>query len=218
MNKIISENGKVLYETNAEDEILLKYTDDLVDNRGNVKGSVKNKATINASIAVHVFKILASYHVPTFYKSQKSSKELLLKNVELLPVQVLVSQGTTEGSLSPELKFEALSDDNAKTIDADEVVASKLLTAQQLFDIRRYALKINVVLRNFFERRGLELTDFSVRFGLVNGKIAVCSDFTVDSCDLKDIESKTKFKKSYLLSHIDDASELYELVQSKIFS
>ncbi|MBN1466601.1 hypothetical protein JXA02_12650 [candidate division KSB1 bacterium] len=218
MKKIISEDGsKILYETDNEDEVLLKYTDDVVDNKGNVKGSVKNKATINAAIAAHIFKMLSSYHVSTFFKSQKSAKELLLKKATPLPLRLLISQEKAgDGAQTTMVKYESLGNETATAIERDEILASGLLTAQQLADVRRYALKINALLSSFFARRGLELLDFSVQFGLVNGKITVSSDFTLDTCELKDTESKTKFKKSYLLTHIDDASELYELFHRKV--
>ncbi|MBN1558692.1 hypothetical protein JW998_00480 [candidate division KSB1 bacterium] len=216
MKKIILQDGKALYETDNEDEILLKYTDDLVDNKGNVKGSVKNKAAINAAIAAHIFKLLSSYHIPTFYKSQKSAKELLLKKAQLFPLRLLISQEKTDDEPTPVAKYESLTNDTATPMTADQIIAATILSVQQLADIHRYALKINVLLRNFFARRGLELLDFSIQFGLVNGKVAVCSDFTPDTCELKDNESKIKLKKSYLVSHIDDASGLYELLHQKI--
>ena len=120
------------------------------------------------------------------------------------------------GQIVPIVNYQVITDGITKSIESDEIIASEILTEQQFSDIRRYVLKINVVLRNFFQRRNLELMGFSVQFGQLNGKIIVCSDFTLDTCDLKDAESRTKFKKSYLISHIDEALKLYECAHEKI--
>ncbi len=131
MKKIISEDGnKILYETDNEEEVLLKYSDDVVDNKGNVKGTVKNKAIVNAAIAAYIFKLLSSYHVPTFFKSQKSAKELLLKKADLLPFRLQVSQEKAgDGEQVPMMKYESLANETATSIEAEEIVSSAILNA-----------------------------------------------------------------------------------------
>lgn len=218
MKNVIAEYGnKALYEGEKEDEILCKFTDDLVDGRGNVKGSVKNKAAINGAIAAHIFKVLIGYHVPTWFRNQKAAKELTLKNAQVAPVVITLTNETDEeGVVVPTLTYESVAEGAAKAVETDEIISAELLSAQELKDVRRYVLKINVVLRNFFERRGLELLGFTTQFGFFNGKLLVCSEFTPDTCDLKDAGSRTKYTPTYLISHLDNADELYEQVQAKI--
>ncbi|MBN1478854.1 hypothetical protein JXA70_01130 [candidate division KSB1 bacterium] len=218
MKKIIAEDAdKVLYETDNEEEILCKFTEDVVDSRGHVKGTVKNKASINGAIAAHIFKLLAGYHVPTCLKNQKSAKELLLKKAEVIPVLISVTNETTDdGITTPEFRYDLLTNGSKKIITAEEIVASEIMIQEEFADMRRLALKINVVLDNFFRRRKFELLGFSVQFGYINGKIAVCSPFSLDSFELKDTESRTKFKTSFFLSHIDNAVELYDQIYNQI--
>jgi phosphoribosylaminoimidazole-succinocarboxamide synthase len=218
LKKVIAEYGnKIIYETDNEDELLCKFTDDLVDARGNVKGTIKNKAAINGSIAVHLAKVLSSYHVPTFYKNQKSAKELTIKNAEVVPIIVTLTNETNdEGVNVPAITYESIADGSTSPIEVDEIVKQELFSEEELTDVRRYALKINVVLRNLFERRNLELLGFHFQFGFFNGKMIVCSELTPETCDLKEIGSRTKFTTTYLLSHLDNANELYEQVQQSI--
>lgn len=218
MKKVIAEYGtKILYETDNEEEILCKFTDDLVDGRGNSKGTVKNKSSINSGIAAHIYKVLSSYHIPTHFKNQKSAKELTLKNAEVVPVIVtLANESGDDGVVTPVITYASVADGAAKSIEIGDIISAELFSQEELADVRRYVLKINVVLRNFFMRRGLELLGFSVQFGFFNGKMVVCSEFTPDTCDLKDADSRTKFTSSYLISHIDNADELFELVHQKI--
>ena len=90
MKNILAQDGnRVIFETDNEDEIVLKFTDDIVDGRGNAKGSSKNKAAVNATMTTHIFKVLSSYHVPTFFKSQKSAKELGLHPSKLIEAMVI---------------------------------------------------------------------------------------------------------------------------------
>lgn len=218
MKKLIAEYGyKALYETDNEDEILCKFTDDVVDARGNVKGTIKNKAAINGSIAAFIYKVLSGYHVPTNFKNQKATKELTLKNAEVAPVIITVKNEADENDVvTPALTYELVEDDSTRAVEEDEVVSADVLSPDELADARRYVLKINVVLRNFFERRGLELLGFTVQFGFFNGKMVVCREFIPDTFDLKEADSRTKYTTTYLLSHLENADELYEQVQAKI--
>ncbi len=218
MKKVIAEYGyKTLYETDNNDEILCKFTDDLVDGRGHVKGSVKNKSAINAAIAAHLFKVLSGYHVPTHFKNQKTAKELTLKNAEIVPVLVKLSNEVNDdGVVVPTLSYDSLADGSAKTVEVKDIIAAELFSADEMADVRRYTLKINVILRSLFDRRGIELLGFTTQFGFFNGKLLVCNEFTPDTCDLKDAGSRTKFTTTYLISHLDNADELYEQVQAKM--
>ena len=218
MEKILwQDENRVAFETENENEIVLRFTDDIVDGRGNVKGSSTNKAAVNASMTAHIFKVLSGYHVPTYFKSQKSANELLLKGSEIFPVKITVAnEANEEGVITPTIQYVMVADDSETPVEPDELVANETSTVEQVADFRRYTLKVNVVLRNFFERRHLELLGFSIQFGVVNGNMAVCSELTLDTCDLKDAQSRTKFTTAYIISHLDNATELYEQARDMI--
>lgn len=218
MKKTIYEDGdKVLYETDNEDEILCKFIDEVVDGKGHIKGTVKNKASINAAIAAHMFKLLTGYHIPTCLRNQKTAKEMILKRAEEIPIEItVIKESSQDGLVTPVFRYTLLAKSSKKSITAEEIVEANIITYQTLAVVRRLALKIKVVLDNYFQRRKFELLGFCVQFGYINGKIAVCRPLTLENFEIKDIESKTKYKSSYFVSHLDDAVHRYEKVYNQI--
>jgi phosphoribosylaminoimidazole-succinocarboxamide synthase len=220
LKKVIFEDGtKILSETDNDEEILCKFTDDLVDARGHVKGSIKNKAAINATIAVYIYKLLSSYHVPTHFKSVKSAKELTLKKVDVFPFRITVTNETTDDDrIVPAIQYQQITDGQFTDMSEKDIVSKELLSEDDMTDVRRMILKINVVLQNFFERRGLEFLGFWTQVGYANDKLVVCNEFTPDTLDIKEAGSRIKFTTTYLLSHIENADELYEQLHQRILS
>jgi phosphoribosylaminoimidazole-succinocarboxamide synthase len=218
LKKVLYQDGsRILYQTDNEEEVLVKFSDDIVDGKGNVKTSVKSKGALQADMAAHIFKLLASYHIPTVFKSAKSDKEILVKRANLLPLKVYVeNQPAEQGMANPVLSYALLTDGREKKVEMPEVRSSGVVTGEQLGHIRRYAVKINVILRNFFTRRGLDLLGFWIQFGVLNGKVVICSEFSLDTCDLKELNSRTKFTSAYLSSHTENLDELFSQLCHKL--
>ena len=211
-NKLFEDGNRILFETDKEDELLLRFTDDLVDAKGNVKGTVKNKAAASAQIAVHLYKFLSSYHLPVRFKNQKTAKELTVKNATLLPFYNLMTIVENEGeAAASQIEFILVDDAGDRTVEIKELLKAEYASQEQLAEVRRFMLKMNAVLLDFFQRRSLKLLGFKAHFGILpNGKIGLCSELTLDTVDIKDANSRTKFTTAYLISHSDDAAELYD--------
>jgi phosphoribosylaminoimidazole-succinocarboxamide synthase len=217
-NKLLEDGNRILLETDNEDELLLQFTDDLVDSRGHVKGNVKIKGSTSAQIAAHLYKVLSSYHLPVRFKNQKSSKELTVKRATLFPFyNVLTNAEDEDGAMTSKLEYVVVDEKSEEVVEIKALLKDDLATQAQLTEVRRYSLKMNVILKDFFHRRGLKLLGFKAHFGMLpNEKIGLCSELTLDSCDVKDANSRTKFTTTYMISHIDDAAELYEKAVSTI--
>ena len=121
--KIFDDGNQSMYETENEDELLLKFSDDLVDNRGHVKASVKNKGAVAARLAVHLYKVMASYHFPVRFKSQKSEKELIVKKAELFPFYCAVTSNEDEETTAPQLDYVLIEESGKRTVEAHELMS-----------------------------------------------------------------------------------------------
>lgn len=216
--KIFEDGNHILSEMDNEDELLLKFTDDIIDSGGRVKGTVKNKGAVCGQIAGHLYKLLASYHLPVRLKSQKSERELVVKNADLFPFYVsLQNNQADDGTESPNIQFVLFKDDAEKVVDIKGLVSEGAASQDHAVEVRRMVLKMNVVLKSFFQRRNLQLLGFRAQFGILpNEKVALCSELTLDSCELKSASSRTKFTTTYMLSHLDNAAELYDEALSAI--
>ncbi|RLD13167.1 hypothetical protein DRI50_07690 [candidate division KSB1 bacterium] len=213
VNKKISEDGnRILFETDNEDEYLLQFTDDVVDAAGHVKGNVKNKGAVCCRVATHLYKVLASYHLPVRLKSQKSENELVVKKAALFPFYVNLSyEKSDDGTEAPKIEFDLIEEGKTETVEMKALSSSGAATEAQVVEVRRFVLKMNVILKDFFRRRNLQLLGFRTQFGVLpSGKVALCSELTMDSCDIKDVNSRRKFTTTYVLSHLDSAAELYD--------
>jgi len=211
-NKIFEDGNRAIFETDNEDELLLKFTDDLVDDRENVKGTVKNKGAISAQVAVHLYKVLSSYHLPVRFRSQKSAKELIIKPATLFPFySILTNVEDDDGKLTPQIDFVLMEEKGEKNVEMKELLNAEVVSPEQMTEIRRFILKMNVIITDFFQRRDLSLLGFQAQFGILpNGKIGLCSELTLDTCEVKDANSRTKYTTAYIISHLDDADELYD--------
>ena len=206
--KLYEDATRVLLETDREDEILLKLKDDIIDYRGTVKGNAKNKASVNAAIAVHLFKLLYAYHVPTCFKSQKSAKELVLKKADAFPFKIVVVNDSDKNA--PNIEYLSIDESLETKVSEKKLVSDSLVDEEQLSDIRRIVLKINVLLKDFFDRRGIECLGFSIQLGMINDNLGVCSELCLDTCDVKEKHSRVKFTSTYMSSHLESAVELYD--------
>ena len=218
MKKKISDDGNTaLYETDKDEELLLKFNDDIIDGRGNVKAKTKLKGTLNAQLAQHLFKLIDSYHIPTPFKSQPCAKELLCKDFEQFPFKIVVTNVEKNEPLeSPQLQYFSTENGRDREIAPSELVDSQVLTPEQGGDLRRMSLKLNVILKDFFQRRRFEVHAFEVQFGMIGNRLGLCSPLTLDTVDLKDMDSVRKFSSHHIASHAENADELYEEISQKL--
>ena len=104
--KLLFELGsKKIYESESEDHLMQTFTDTIAGGSKDKKARIRGKGIINNSISSHLFEYLESYHVMTHFISKASDKEMLVKKVEYLPVEVAIHNVAT-GTISKRFKFD----------------------------------------------------------------------------------------------------------------
>jgi len=222
--------AKKLYETSSPDLLIQYFKDDATAFDGTKKAVIKNKGVINNKISSHIFQYLENYHIPTHFEKILSDREMLIKKLEIIPLEV-VMRNIASGSLckrygieegreleSPILelyyKNDALHD---PLMNEYHVRALGLATQEELDTISRMARKINAVLSSFFERRNLRLVDFKLEFGRYRNKILVGDEISPDTCRLWDMETGEKLDKDRFRFDPGDVERAYEEVYNRIF-
>lgn len=228
-DKIYEGKAKIVYTTDNPDLVIQYFKDDATAFNAAKKGTVVNKGIINNKISTRIFEFLVGKGIPTHFEKRLGEREMLIKKVEIIPVEVVVRNkaagslcrtlGLAEGSplASPVLEFCYKRDDlNDPLINEYHILALELASEEELAAIRRYTLKINELMRGFFARLNLELIDFKLEFGRYKGGVILADEISPDTCRLWEMGTGKKLDKDRFRHDLGNVEEAYQEVLSRI--
>lgn len=230
--KLYEGKAKIIHETDNEEYYIQEFKDDATAGDGEKKGKIKSKGSINNQISAQLFTYLESYHVPTHFVNMQSKNTMVIKKLDMIPVEVVMRNvatgslvkryGVEEGQKldAPILEF-FLKDDVAHDpmINEHHIISFGHANADEIKQISRYAKKINAVLKTFFERRDLILVDFKLEFGRGKaGKITLGDEISPDTCRFWDAETGKKLDKDRFRQDLGGVEEAYEEVRNRIMN
>ncbi len=98
--------AKILYETETPKEYIIQYfKDDATAFNALKRGQIKDKGVINNAISSWLFQHLEKHEVPTHFVQKKSDREMVVRRVEIIPVEIVVRNRAT-GSIVKRLGIE----------------------------------------------------------------------------------------------------------------
>jgi phosphoribosylaminoimidazole-succinocarboxamide synthase len=203
---------KKVYATNNPEQIILHFKDDLPVKPKKGNQFIKNKGIYNTAITVSIFKFLQGYHVKTHFVDILKPNEILVKNCEIIPIEVklwnLATEnlcrrfGITKGTILTYPIIELyLKNKNLRypMMNMDHACAFGYTSPQEIIFIDRMARKINAVLKSFFSRRGMQLIEFNLEFGRLHEKIMVVDEISMDTFSLSETEDDGKLGKDLIV-------------------
>ena len=101
-------------------------------------------------------------------------------------------------------------------INEYHVKAFGLAEADELRRIEAEALKVNKLLSEFFDERGIILVDFKLEFGVHKGEILLGDEVTPDGCRLWDKTTREKMDKDRFRRDLGKVEEAYREVLRKV--
>ncbi|AQQ52433.1 phosphoribosylaminoimidazolesuccinocarboxamide synthase [Planococcus lenghuensis] len=222
--------AKRLYATDEANVLWVTYKDSATAFNGEKKAEIAGKGTLNNRITSLLFEKLAQAGVPSHFIRQLSDQEQLVKQVEIVPIEVVVRNlsagslakrlGIEEGRVFSEaiaefyLKDDALGD---PLITEDHIRLLDLATADEVETLRHNALKINDVLTGFFKEIGVKLVDFKVEFGRDEaGNILLADEISPDTCRLWDMETNAKLDKDVFRRDLGDLTTVYTDILTRL--
>ncbi len=229
LEKLYEGKAKTLYSTDAPDVLIQYFKDDATAFDGKKKGVIEQKGVLNNKISSRIFEWLAEKGIKTHYISMPSEREMLVKKVEIIPVEVVV-RNIVAGSLSKRMgvpegaplketivelyyKSDPLGD---PMINGYHIRAFGLATDAEIKEMETSALKINEILSKFFDERGIMLVDFKLEFGRYKGEILLADEITPDGCRLWDKTTKDKLDKDRFRRDLGGVTEAYEKVMRMV--
>ena len=222
--------AKKIFSTENDNEFVVYYKDDATAFNGEKKAEISSKGILNNKISTIMFEELAKEGIESHFIKSLSDREMLVKKVEILPLEVIVRNitagsfckryGVEEGIILDQPIFE-MSYKNDEfgdpLLNDDHAVALKLATREEIEFLRTQTLKINEIMKKFFLKMDLKLVDFKLEFGKdVDGNIILADEISPDTCRLWDVNTNEKLDKDRFRRDLGDLVEGYEEVLARL--
>ena len=224
--KIYEGKAKILYLYENDDSRLVTYfKDDATAFNGHKKGTIMKKGEFNNAISSSLFKLLKSKGIESHFIEKLSEREMLVHHLKMFPVEFVVrnftagslakKMGVEEGVklLSPVVELYFKSDElGDPMINETYVKAFDLGETKDVEEAKGIALKINEILKDFFDKNGLLLVDYKLEFGILNGKVLLADEITPDTMRLWDKITLEKVDKDRFRRDLGGVEEAYKRV------
>ncbi len=227
--KLYEGKAKILYATDDPDLVIQYFKDDATAFNAAKKGTVESKGIMNNKISTKIFEFLASEGIPTHLVKILSDREMLVKKVDIVLVEVIIRNraagslcrllGIEEGrELSePILEFCYKRDDlGDPLINEYHIHALNLATPEEIAAIRDYTFKVNKLMSKFFANLQLELIDFKLEFGRHKGKIILADEISPDTCRIWEVGTGKRLDKDRFRHDLGNIEEAYQEVLSRV--
>ncbi|MFP5454429.1 MAG: phosphoribosylaminoimidazolesuccinocarboxamide synthase, partial [Alphaproteobacteria bacterium] len=176
--QIYEGKAKILYEGPEPGTLIQYFKDDATAFNAQKKGTINGKGVLNNRISEHIFTMLGNIGVPTHFIRRLNMREQLIRQVEIVPIEVVVRNvaagsltkrlGIEEGTQLPRTIIEYYYKDDAlgDPMVADEHIACFGWASQEeMHDIADMAIRVNDLMCGLFAGIGIRLVDFKLEFG-----------------------------------------------------
>lgn len=226
---IYTGKAKSVYATDNPDYLILHFRNDASAFNGEKVASLDRKGMVNNRFNSFIMQKLAEAGIQTHFERQLSDDEVLVKRLQMIPVECVVRNfaagglmkrlGLQEGlPLLPPTYELFYKDDKLgdPMLSESTAIALGYATSDELTQMKAITHQVNEVLSKLFDDGGLILVDFKLEFGLFQGRVVLGDEFSPDGCRLWDKATKKKLDKDRFRQGLGDVVEGYEEVARRI--
>jgi phosphoribosylaminoimidazole-succinocarboxamide synthase len=231
--RIYEGKAKVLYEGPEPGTLIQHFKDDATAFNAKKHEIIDGKGVLNNRISEYIFTQLNTIGVPTHFIRRLNMREQLIREVEIIPLEVVV-RNVAAGSLAQRLglqegvqlprsivEFYYKKDElNDPIVSEEHITAFGWASPQELDDIMALAIRINDFLTGLFLGVGIRLVDFKIETGrLFEGemmRIVLADEISPDSCRLWDVKSNDKMDKDRFRKDMGGLIEAYTEVARRL--
>ncbi|NLE65476.1 MAG: phosphoribosylaminoimidazolesuccinocarboxamide synthase [Elusimicrobia bacterium] len=227
--KLYEGKAKILYATGDPDMVIQYFKDDATAFNAKKKGTVEDKGIMNNAISSKIFEFLQANGVPTHLVKRLSDREMLVKKVEIVKVEVIIrnraagslcrNYGVEEGRTlhHPILEFCYKEDKyNDPLMNDAHITALGIATEKELDKIKAITFKVNDLLKSFFLALNIELIDFKIEFGRYKGDIVLADEISPDTCRLWEVGTGVRLDKDRFRHDLGNIKEGYQEVLKRV--
>lgn len=226
--------AKILFEGPEPGTLVQYFKDDATAFNAQKKGTIVGKGVINNRISEHIMTLLGDLGVPTHFIKRLNMREQLIKQVEIMPVEVIVRNvaagsfskrlGIEEGTRLPRTivelcyKSDQLGD---PLVGEDVVTAMGWMSPRDLDDVMALTLRINDIMTGLFAGIGVRLIDFKLEFGRFypnedEVQIILADEISPDNCRLWDAKTNEKLDKDRFRRDLGGVAEAYQEIARRL--
>jgi phosphoribosylaminoimidazole-succinocarboxamide synthase len=221
--------AKKLYTTDDPDLLIQYFKDDATAFNAKKRGTIEEKGILNNRMSEIFFCLLEQEGVRTHFVKRLSDREMLVKRLEIIPVETVVRNlvagslakrlGLEEGRALPRpiveyyYKSDALDD---PMILEDHIYAFGFATEGELAKIHATALRVNDVVRRFLDARGILLVDAKFEFGRHKGEILLGDEICPDTCRFWDKVTREKLDKDRFRRDLGNVEGAYREMMARV--
>jgi len=221
--------AKSVYDTEDNDFLILHFRDDTSALDGKRIEQLARKGVVNNRFNAFIMQKLDEAGIETHFEKQLSSDEVLVKRLEMIPVECVVRNfaagslvrrlGLEEGQPLTPPTFELFYKDDAlgdPMVNESLAITLDWATEEQLDTMKAISLQVNDILKDLFDKGDLILVDFKLEFGVFHNRIVLGDEFSPDGCRIWDKATKKKLDKDRFRQSLGDVIEGYEEVAARI--
>ncbi len=231
--RVYEGKAKILYEGPEPGTLVQHFKDDATAFNNKKHDTIDGKGVLNNRISEYLFTRLNDIGIPTHFIRRLNMREQLIREVEIVPVEVVV-RNVAAGSLSTRLgidegtplprsiiEFCYKSDElNDPLVSEEHITAFGWATPQEIDDMMALALRINDFLTGLFLGIGIRLVDFKIEFGRLYEnemmRIVLADEISPDSCRLWDIKTDDKLDKDRFRRDMGGLMDAYKEVARRL--
>jgi phosphoribosylaminoimidazole-succinocarboxamide synthase len=188
---------------------------------------------LSVTYYTNMFQKLNEIGIPTHFIRRLNMREQLIRQVEIIPLEVIVRNfaagsmaqrlGLEEGTSLPRPIVEFCYKDDKlgdPLVPEEYIIAFGWAAQQDLDDIVALALRVNDFLSGVFHGVGIRLVDFKIEVGRIwDGdfpRLVVADEISPDSCRLWDIETGRKLDKDVFRKDLGSLTDAYTEVARRL--
>ena len=231
--KLYEGKAKILYKGPDAGTLIQYFKDDATAFNAQKKAVLDGKGALNNLISAHLFPALGALGIPHHFIERISDREQLIKQVQIVPVEVIIRNvaagsicsrlGLTEGAPLPKTLIEFCLKDDAlgdPVIAAEHIDVLGLATPFEMDEIVEMSLRINDFLSGLFMAIGVKLIDFKLEFGRLETEdglqIVLADEISPDNCRLWDSDTDEKMDKDRFRRDLGGLVEAYSEIARRL--
>jgi len=231
--QIYEGKAKILYEGPEPGTLIQYFKDDATAFNAQKKGTISGKGVLNNRISEHVFTLLTGIGVPTHFIKRLNMREQLIRQVEIVPLEVIVRNvaagslskrlGIDEGTVLPRTLIEYCLKDDAlgdPLVTEEHIACFGWASQEEMHDIADMAIRVNDFLSGLFAGIGIRLIDFKLEFGRIwdgdFARIILADEISPDNCRLWDVATNEKLDKDRFRRDLGGEVEAYQEVARRL--
>ncbi|MBI5059145.1 phosphoribosylaminoimidazolesuccinocarboxamide synthase [candidate division KSB1 bacterium] len=222
-------SSKRLYSTDRENLAVLEYTDDFIIQPNGSRTIVPGKGEVNLGIATFLFQYLENYHVPTHFVERIGKNDMLVRRLKMIPIEVVVYNAISS-RLAQRFKLEdghqidfPIIEYFLKSprlgnpmINETHALALGYAKPDDMRAMGRMASKANAILKSLFERRGLQLIEFKLEFGMSGENIYIGDEISPDTSRYFDRKRNRRLEREKYIQDLASVEKVYRELYDRL--